>query len=86
MGDEDYRDATPRRAASAVRNFYAGVLLLLKEKLRQESPPGSNEALLYEKIVSSWPTEPAVENQRLASVARSSQSATAMVARRSSSL
>jgi hypothetical protein len=51
MGVEDYEHTDPRRAASAVRNFFAGVLLLLKEKLRQESPMGSNEALLYEKIV-----------------------------------
>ena len=34
------------RMASAVRNLYAGVLLLLKEKLRRESPPGSGEALM----------------------------------------
>jgi hypothetical protein len=33
----------PRRTASAIRNFFAGVLLLLKEKLRQESPADSNE-------------------------------------------
>lgn len=53
LGVEDYEQTNtdPRRAASAIRNFFAGVLLLLKEKLRQESPPGSNDALLYEKIV-----------------------------------
>jgi hypothetical protein len=53
LGVEDYEQTNtdPRRAASASRNFFAGVLLLLKEKLRQESPPGSNDALLYEKIV-----------------------------------
>ncbi|HWW87217.1 MAG TPA: hypothetical protein VNZ26_26650 [Vicinamibacterales bacterium] len=50
VGVEDYKQRDPRRAASAVRNFYAGVLLLLKEKLRLESPPGSNNALLYEKV------------------------------------
>jgi ribosomal protein L37E len=50
VGVEDYKLNDPRRAASAVRNFYAGVLLLLKEKLRQESPQGSNDALLYEKV------------------------------------
>lgn len=33
----------PRRTASAIRNFFTGVLLLLKEKLRQESPADSNE-------------------------------------------
>src|SRR6266567_8643888 len=50
VGVEDYKLNTPRRAASAVRNFYAGVLLLLKEKLRQESPVGSNEALIYDRL------------------------------------
>jgi ribosomal protein L37E len=50
MGVEDYKLNDARRAASAVRNFYAGVLLLLKEKLRRESPAGSNDALLYERV------------------------------------
>jgi hypothetical protein len=50
MGVEDYQNKDPRRAASAVRNFYAGVLLLLKEKLRRESPADSNEALIYERV------------------------------------
>lgn len=53
LGVEDYEktNSDPRRASSAIRNFFAGVLLLLKEKLRQESPAGSNDALLYEKII-----------------------------------
>jgi hypothetical protein len=51
LGVEDFQNSDPRRAASAVRNFFAGVLLLLKEKLRQESPAGSDEALVYERIV-----------------------------------
>lgn len=50
VGIEDYQTNEPRRSASAVRNFYAGVLLLLKEKLRRESPPGSNDALMFEQI------------------------------------
>jgi DNA-directed RNA polymerase subunit RPC12/RpoP len=50
IGVEDFQSADNRRMASAVRNFYAGVLLLLKEKLRLESPPGSNEVLLYERL------------------------------------
>lgn len=50
VGVEDYKLANPRRAASAVRNLYAGVLLLLKEKLRRESPPGSNDGLIYERV------------------------------------
>jgi hypothetical protein len=49
-GVEDFKLKEPKRAGSAVRNFYAGVLLLLKEKLRRESPPGSDDALLYERI------------------------------------
>lgn len=50
VGVEDYEKNEPRRAASAIRNFYAGVLLLLKEKLRQVSPAGSGEALIYERV------------------------------------
>lgn len=50
FGVEDFNSSDKRRMASAVRNFYAGVLLLLKEKLRLESPPGSKEALLYERL------------------------------------
>ena len=50
IGIEDHGSADPRRTASAVRNLYAGVLLLLKEKLRRESPSDSNDALLYEKF------------------------------------
>lgn len=47
LGAEDFERAKsePWRAISAVRNFYAGVLLLLKERLRVESP-----ALIYEKL------------------------------------
>ncbi len=50
VGVEDYESKDPRRAASAVRNFYAGVLLLLKEKLRQESPSGSNDVLVHQRV------------------------------------
>jgi hypothetical protein len=50
VGVEDYEKNDPRRAASAIRKFSAGVLLLLKEKLRQESPPDSDEALIYERV------------------------------------
>jgi len=38
LGVEDYRSNDPRRAASAVRNFYAGVLLLAKEVLIRKVP------------------------------------------------
>ena len=33
LGVEDYQNDDPKRAASAIRNFYAGVLLLAKEVL-----------------------------------------------------
>jgi hypothetical protein len=46
-GVEDYSAKNPKRTSSAVRNLYAGVLLLLKEKLRRESPPGSDGVLMY---------------------------------------
>ena len=46
MGVEDHEHADQRRAAFAVRNFFAGVLLLLKEKLRQESPRKQRGAAL----------------------------------------
>lgn len=49
LGVEDFENAEPRRVASAVRNLYAGVLLLLKEKLVRMSPPGSGDVLLYQK-------------------------------------
>lgn len=38
MGIEDYAIDTPARASSAVRNFYAGVLLLGKEVLIRAAP------------------------------------------------
>ena len=49
LGLEDFDDSEKdsRRALSAVRNLYAGVLLLQKEALRRRSPPGSDDALIY---------------------------------------
>ena len=38
LGVEDYQSNDPRRPISAVRNFYAGVLLLAKEVLLREAP------------------------------------------------
>lgn len=38
LGVEDYGSDDPRRAASAVRNFFAGLLLLMKERLERLSP------------------------------------------------
>lgn len=51
IGIEDYGDAT--RVVSSVRNVHAGILLLFKEKLRQLSPPHSNEALIKQRIIPS---------------------------------
>ena len=38
LGVEDYKADDPKRALSAVRNFYAGVLLLAKEALVRAAP------------------------------------------------
>ncbi|MGH8109957.1 MAG: hypothetical protein ACREO1_14710 [Arenimonas sp.] len=52
VGVEDYLSLSedPRRTLSAVRNLSAGVLLLLKERLRQLSPANSSEVLIKQKI------------------------------------
>lgn len=50
LGLEDYKSKDNRRIISSVRNFHAGVLLLLKEKLRRLSPPNSDEVLIKDKI------------------------------------
>jgi hypothetical protein len=47
--DMSSSEADPRRVLSAVRNLYAGVLLLLKEKLRRESP--EDDLFIYAKII-----------------------------------
>lgn len=46
LGLEDYSSKDKRRVISAVRNLYAGVLLLCKEVLRRLSPPDSNDVLI----------------------------------------
>jgi ribosomal protein L37E len=46
VGIEDYEAGTPARLRSCVRSIHAGILLLFKERLRQLSPPGSNELLI----------------------------------------
>jgi hypothetical protein len=51
VGVEDYNTGAPARLLSAVRNIYAGILLLYKEVLRRESPPGSDDVLIKAKIV-----------------------------------
>lgn len=51
IGMEDYHDDDPRRVLSAIRNLYAGILLLFKHKLQELSPNGSDEALLKTKVM-----------------------------------
>lgn len=50
LGVEDYGSDDRRRQHSAVRNIYAGLLLLYKEKLRQLSPKDNPELFLKRKI------------------------------------
>jgi hypothetical protein len=50
IGVEDYQSKDTSRTLSAVRNMVAGILLLFKERLRQLSPTGSDEALI-KKII-----------------------------------
>jgi hypothetical protein len=49
IGVEDYQSKDTRRTLSAVRNITAGVLLLFKEKLRQLSPPNSQDVLIKQR-------------------------------------
>ena len=46
LGLEDRASKDSHRVISAVRNLYAGVLLLCKEALRRLSPPESNDILI----------------------------------------
>lgn len=46
---EDYSSPDDGRLLSAVRNLHAGILLLYKEKLRQLSPPGTDDVLVKAK-------------------------------------
>ena len=46
LGVEDYQNDDPKRAVSAVRNFYAGVLLLAKEVLVRQVPKASPEDVI----------------------------------------
>ena len=46
IGMEDFHDDDPRRAVSAIRNFYAGILLLFKCKLQELSPEGESPRIL----------------------------------------
>lgn len=50
IGVEDYQSSDPRRVLSAIRNITAGILLLFKERLRELSPPDSDEVLIKQRI------------------------------------
>ena len=49
LGIEDYQADDPKRALSAVRNFYAGTLLLAKEVLVRAAPDASPDEILGAK-------------------------------------
>ncbi|WP_443936839.1 hypothetical protein [Pedobacter sp. MW01-1-1] len=53
IGLEDFKKKDPRRAQSALRNIFAGILLLFKEKLRRISPVDSDEVLIKQTIMPS---------------------------------
>jgi hypothetical protein len=46
LGIEDYRANDPKRALSAVRNFYAGALLLAKEVLARAAPDADPDEVI----------------------------------------
>ena len=50
MGVEDFRQQDPDRDISAVRNFYAGVLLLAKEALVRAAPNADPEVIIGAKL------------------------------------
>ena len=51
LGVEDFETGADRRLLSAIRNVYAGVLLLSKQVLWNASPPGSDGSLIYRNLV-----------------------------------
>jgi hypothetical protein len=51
LGIEDYEHNDPKRALSAVRNFYAGTLLLAKEVLVRAAPKAEVKAIIGSKFV-----------------------------------
>jgi hypothetical protein len=59
LGLEDFKAAEhdEARALSSIRNLTAGLLLLFKVKLQAMSPPGSNEALLKERVTPTLGTD-----------------------------
>ena len=50
LGIEDFQSEDEKRIFSAVRNIYAGILLLFKEKLLRLSPEDSDEAFIKASI------------------------------------
>lgn len=50
VGVEDYKEGSRPRLLAAVRNIYAGLLLIYKEALRRKSPPGSQEVLIKAQV------------------------------------
>lgn len=51
LGVEDYHTGGERRVLSAIRNLFAGVLLLCKQVLWNEAPPGIDGSLIYRDLV-----------------------------------
>ncbi|TDT86706.1 hypothetical protein [Pseudodesulfovibrio indicus] len=51
IGVEDFENADEKRHRSAVRNIYAGILLLYKHQLSNMSPKNSNDILVKREIV-----------------------------------
>ena len=50
IGVEDYQANDPRRASSAVRNFFSGTLLLAKEALRRQAPDADQDVMLAARL------------------------------------
>ena len=51
VGLEDYSSPDERRIVSCTRNIFAGILLLFKYKLELLSPPGSDKALIKQRVL-----------------------------------
>ena len=58
LGIEDYQlgignceSSDPRRLVSCTRNLFAGIILIFKNKLAKLSPPGSDDALIKQRIL-----------------------------------
>lgn len=51
VGLEDYSSPDQRRVISCTRNVFAGILLLFKYKLSLLSSPGSDEALIKQRVL-----------------------------------